>query len=218
MRDNLNERQMKLVEDGLKIDPSHVKAKWRLMKHQTYGFMGRKRYESAVKGFNYLIDMNPLASFFLERARCYMRLEMFLDACIDLTEAEMILPAGARDTKKIKKMKKEISYVPKNHYEVLGVKRNSTHLEIELGYKQLKLAHEIYSAMTPIGHKKRKLEIKFEAVEKAYVVLGDKKSRAEYNQEIDKRMISWPFVAFVVFLLSVSLFVIVSSIQVALAD
>lgn len=184
------------------------------MQHQTFGFMGRKRYESAVKGFNYLIDINPHANFFLKRARCYMRLEMFLDASIDLSEAEMILKPGARETKKIKKMKKEISrvYVPKSHYDVLGVKRNSTDLEIVLGYEQLKLTHKIDIATTPIGHKKRKLEIKFEAVEKAYVVLGDKKSRAEYNQAMDKRVINWPFMAFIVFL-PVLLFLIVLSIQ-----
>lgn len=202
---------MKLVEDGLKVDAGHLDAMWRLMKHQTYGSMTRKRYGNALKGFNYLIDRNPLASFFLDRARCYMSLKMFSDASIDLMEAEMILPPGSCETGKIKKMRKEISraYVPKNHYEVLGVKRHSSHLEIVLVYKFLKLAHKIDITMTPIGHAKRKLEIMFKDVEKAFLVLGDKESRAEYNRETDKRERDWPRVAFFMFLSSVFLFVMI---------
>lgn len=206
---------MKLVEDGLKVDSGHSSAMWRLMQHQTYGFMTRKRYEKALKGFNYLISGNPLANFFLDRARCYMRLKMYLDATTDLIEAEMILPPGACETGKIKKMKKEISrvYVPKSHYEVLGVMRRSSYLQILLAYKHLKLAYKIDIAMSPIGHGKRKLEIMFKHVENAYLVLSDKDSRAEYNREMDKREISWPLVAILVFLLSVLLFMLVSSIQ-----
>src|SRR5436305_12049650 len=67
--------------------------------------------------------------------------------------------------------------MPRDHYEVLGVKKDASEEEIRKAYR--KLARQYHPDRNP-GDKQA--ETRFKEVQDAYDVLGDKQKRAQFDR------------------------------------
>ncbi len=72
----------------------------------------------------------------------------------------------------------------KNLYEVLGVLKEATALEIKKSYKELMKKYHPDRLHSATEKDKRYAQIRFEEVQNAYEVLSDVKRREKYDNEI----------------------------------
>lgn len=180
------------IADGLLIDPLNREVTKLLRFHQGLGHFMNGRFRKVVEAFNELLKLDQSnVDLFIMRAKSFKELALPDDAIVDLKEAEMLnnLSPCRKVKNEIEDLRKAIgvAYVPKTDYELLGVQRNATDSDLTVAFNSLTILYKVNLNKSSNEAEKRKLEFFYKRVERAFVVLSDKKLRSKYDKILEKQ-------------------------------
>ncbi|KAK8884451.1 hypothetical protein M9Y10_043561 [Tritrichomonas musculus] len=141
--------------------------------------------EELLEILNDMLDKDPNnVDFMLERGDVNLELKEYDAALFDYQNAQRHRPNDSRAQKGISKaqeLKKKANYV--DHYEILGIEKTATIVEIKTAYK--KLVRQWHPDRYGDPAKKKEAEAKMKKINQAYDILGDEQKRRLYDSGQD---------------------------------
>ncbi len=140
----------------------------------------------ALKDINQSIALNDLyTKAYLRRGNIYMLLKMFEEARYDFQKVKEREPTNQEANKCLEEAKKEEKKAKKrDYYQILGLNKDATDVEIKKAYK--KLAIKWHPDKNNQSEESKKLAEKtFRDINDAYTVLNDPKKKQMFDSGVD---------------------------------
>lgn len=177
---------IRLIEDGLEIDPTNREITKTLRFQHGLASFKNDRFRTAIQDLTEALKLDETnIEMFMLRAKSYIEVHFFDDAMIDLLEADNL------NTGKCQKVEKEIEvlrrnigkvYIAQTYYDFLEVSRNATHLEIALSFKSLSLLNQVNLRKASTSAEQRNIIFKFKRIEKAFAIMSDVAIKKKYDK------------------------------------
>lgn len=199
----------KILLKGFQIDVNNKWAEQKLRTILAYSYLKNEQYKLCKSNITILLDcFEKTAELYIARAMCSMW--ETLDAEIDLMEAEKLNPT-ADGLSMIATLKTDImrNIGEMNIYSFFGVHPNSTVSHIRDAFERLAKIYEDGLSKSLTKAAKRDIQMKLETAKKAFKVLSEETSRAEYDESLKRfkrrndQLYAWSIIMLTVLLLAV---------------
>lgn len=180
---------IRIISDGLKIDPSNTEVAKTLKFRRGKTYFETNRFTDAIKDFTDVLKFDPAnVDAFMLRAKSYLAISLLDDAIIDLIEIDK-LSKCSRMLAEAEALRKRIgrAIVPKTNYELLDVARHATHSDIVRSFESLSILHRVNMSTAGTDAEKRKFEFLFKRIDNAHAILSDEKLKQNYDKLLEEQ-------------------------------
>ncbi|XP_063988150.1 dnaJ homolog subfamily C member 7 homolog [Diachasmimorpha longicaudata] len=171
---------------ALEIDPDHVNMKIKLYFNMGQASWNMKKYRQAIAEYEHVIRNDANNHYALkQRGKCYMLINKHKEAIADFTYVLTLNPMDSDCRQLINDATEQVvSFLGKDPYEILGVRKDSSLQEIKDVYDHKELLHYLNRVVHTTEAEKTKHENNFKEVTFAYEKLLEMvENKANFNVE-----------------------------------
>ncbi|XP_015113054.1 dnaJ homolog subfamily C member 7 [Diachasma alloeum] len=155
---------------ALGIDPDHMNMKIKLYFNMGQASWNLKKYERAIVEYERVINGDDKHYLALkQRGKCYLEIRKYKEAIADFSKVLTLCPTDPDCLQLINNAVNPIvSFLGKDPYEILGIRRDSSLEEIKEVYEHKELLHYLNRVLDTTEEQKTKYENDFKEVTFAY--------------------------------------------------